>query len=67
MSFIKIKPALGALVFRPDGGVLSASGEIVELNKYWRRRLDDGSVLYVLNQNTPAKTKTPLKTPLKRS
>lgn len=42
-----LRPAASKKVRRPDGKHLAESGETVELNSYWRRRLDAGDVIEV--------------------
>lgn len=54
-----VVPSKDSIVIKPDTmKALSASGESVELNSYWLRRLSDGDV----SEGTPpAKSKTPAK------
>lgn len=58
MSELKtLRPAAGKKVRRPDGKHLAESGEAVELNSYWRRRLDAGDVIEVgTREAAPAST-----------
>lgn len=42
-----LKPAPGLRVRRPDGALLAADGEPVEMSSYWLRRLADGDVVEV--------------------
>lgn len=44
---IYIKPAPGLTVRKPVGGYLAESGEEVNRDSYWLRRLADGDVLEV--------------------
>jgi len=45
---LKLKPAEGCRVRKPDTGELLAdSGELLEVTPFWRRRLDDGDVVEV--------------------
>jgi len=45
----RLKPAGKNLVRNPDAGMrhLTAEGEPVEMNAYWRKRLTDGDVVKV--------------------
>lgn len=58
MSELKLlRPADGKKVRRPDGKHLAEDGETVELNSYWRRRLDAGDVIEVGGRSAaPAST-----------
>lgn len=51
---LRLKPAAGRKVRRPDGQVLSADGEFVTPGPYWDRRLADDDV--VKAPAAPAKT-----------
>ena len=42
-----LRPADGRKVRRQDGKHLAEGGETVELNSYWRRRLEAGDVIEV--------------------
>lgn len=54
MPKIFVKPAKDGLkVYKPDMSVLSAQGEAVEDNIYWRRRQRDNEV--VIESVKPAK------------
>ena len=48
-TMIKVKPADGFKVRKPDGDFLRESGEMVEANTYWRRRLKFGEIKLVAN------------------
>lgn len=41
---VYLKPAAGLKVRHPLGGHLKAEGDFVVLDRYWRRRLAEGSV-----------------------
>lgn len=44
---IRIKPAAGLTIKKPDGSKLAADGEVVPRNSFWIKRLADGDVTYV--------------------
>lgn len=45
MDTRNLKPAAGLAVRKLDGKLLDPSGESVEMNSFWQRRLNDGDVV----------------------
>lgn len=54
-THLRFKPAEGRQVRRPDGEILAAEGELVAPDSYWHRRLADGDVVLVDDEDAPAK------------
>jgi Protein of unknown function (DUF2635) len=53
---IFVKPAEGMIVIDPETGkTLPVEGDYVPLNKYYRRRMDDQSVIAATAPKTPNK------------
>ena len=52
---IRIKPGPERRVLMPDGVALPADGATVELDTYWRRRLDDSDVVEVRTRGPATK------------
>jgi len=59
---IRIKPASGIKLRKPDGQLLAAEGEIVVANSYWFRRLQDGDIEEIADVQEPSVVQTDTKT-----
>lgn len=57
MPAFTLQPAPDRRVRKPDGTLLAAAGERIELNSFWQRRIDDGDVLIVLDAPVKAAKK----------
>jgi hypothetical protein len=56
---LKLKPATGLTIKKPDGSKLSTEGEVVPRTSFWIKRLADGDVVEV---TTAAKVAKPNQT-----
>lgn len=63
---LRIKPARGKQVRKPDGHLLSIDGETVLIDSYWRRRLVTGDVVPFERPVKPAALKTAKTAPAKK-
>ena len=50
MTQIRIKPADGLIVRKPDTELLKKDGETVTVNSYWQRRLNQGDVVIMTDE-----------------
>ena len=54
---LKLKPADGLTIKKPDGTKLAAEGEVVPRTSFWIKRLADGDVVEVTTVAKAAKSK----------
>lgn len=54
---LKLKPADGLTIKKPDGTKLAAEGEVVPRSSFWIKRLADGDVVEVTTVAKAAKSK----------